>query len=180
MALAASLKPNLFSKLVLIDPVIMQSDYYGFVFPEEHYAARRRNQWESPDEMFNRFKDRPPFSLWDQRVLRDYCDYGLLPNPDGDGFVLACPPAIEATVYQQSTMGNIYPDLPRVTIPVLIVRLGDRGAFSPTDMLASPTNPELANLFPNGEDLHLKEYTHFAPMQAPDRIADIVRDFARG
>ena len=59
--------------------------------------------------MFERFHKRPPFDLWQPQVLRDYCEYGLL--PDGDGFVLACPPEIEASIYQHSNApdSNLYP-----------------------------------------------------------------------
>ena len=35
-------------------------------------------------------------------VLEDYCRFGLLPAADGQGFVLACPPAIEASIYTGS------------------------------------------------------------------------------
>ena len=50
--------------------------------------------------MFERFKDRLPFARWRPEILRDYCDYGVLPR-DGQ-FVLACPPAVEASIYENS------------------------------------------------------------------------------
>jgi len=68
-----------FAELILVDPVIMPPALYTGRPREAHYARKRRNDWRSPDEMFERFKDRPPFRDWDQAVLRDYCDYGLVP-----------------------------------------------------------------------------------------------------
>ncbi|NNC73761.1 MAG: alpha/beta hydrolase, partial [Sphingomonadaceae bacterium] len=94
-----------FERLVLIDPVIMKPSMYDTPSPfhaysiDEHPIARRRDRWASPDEMFERFKDRSPYDLWQPEVLRDYCEYGLLPAEDGDGFVLACPARLEASVY---------------------------------------------------------------------------------
>src|SRR5439155_23961370 len=103
VALAAAREPAAFAALLLLDPVILPPERYGAVRDEEHFAARRRDRWASPDEMVARFADRPPFSRWDPAVLRDYCDHGLLPAPDGNGFVLACSPAIEAAIYAAST-----------------------------------------------------------------------------
>lgn len=178
-ALAAALKPHLFSKIILIDPVIMPKAFYENPPPlADHFSAKRRNEWASPDEMFARFQPRPPFDAWQPRVLRDYCEYGLIPNPNGEGFILACPPAIEASIYQQSPLGDIYPQLPNVNIPTLIIRLGERASEGTWDMLGSPTSPDLVSYFAQGEDLVLENYNHFAPMQDPSRIAEIVRAFA--
>src|SRR5260370_35535839 len=76
---------------------------------EPHFARRRRNQWTSPDEMFESFKDRLPFRTWDPAVLRDYCDYALVPAVDGNGYVLACSPEIEASIYEASPLHD--PDI---------------------------------------------------------------------
>lgn len=178
IAHAAALRPGLFRALLLIDPVILPEDMYSQTAVEEHYAAKRRNQWASPDDMFERFKDRSPFNLWDGAVLRDYVDYGLLPDSSGTGDVLACPPAVEAAIYQQSTRTNIYPVLGSIDIPVLVVRLGDKTWFQTGDMLSSPTNPELWTHFRYGRDLCLTDYTHFAPMQNPAHFAHLIETMA--
>ena len=64
VTLAAALQPDLFAALLLIDPVIMPRENYVGVRELNHFTARRRNQWGSPDEMYERFKDRPPFSAF--------------------------------------------------------------------------------------------------------------------
>jgi pimeloyl-ACP methyl ester carboxylesterase len=181
IALAAARDPGPFGRLLLIDPVILPRERYGSDFGKEHFAARRRNEWESPQAMFDRFKDREPFSRWDPAVLRDYCDYGLLPNPDGDGFVLACPPEIEAATYAGSARGGeIYDALPNLHIPVRILRARaaeeDQPAGAPMDMSRSPTAPDIANAFPNAEDVYLPQYSHFMPMEDPQFIAGQVRE----
>jgi pimeloyl-ACP methyl ester carboxylesterase len=181
VTLAAALRPGAFAALLLVDPVIVtKAAYEGFrrLEPgEQHFAARRRNDWDSPGEMHERFKDRPPFSLWDPAVLRDYCDYGLL--PEGDHYVLACPPAIEAAVYAESAGTDIYAELATITAPVRILRARPRvmqPGEMPRDMSASPTAPDLARHFANAEDVPLPGLTHFIPMQDPGLVARHIRE----
>jgi lipase len=173
LALAAALVPAAFSRLLLLDPVIRPPNGYRGEWKESHFAARRRNQWSSPDEMFQRFENRPPFASWDRAVLRDYCDYGLLPAPGGDGFVLACPPAIEASIYANSSCpeSNIYAEISRVAVPALVVRSANQFQEGTPDMNASPTASNLASYFQIGTDLHLPDRSHFIPMEDPAWVA---------
>jgi pimeloyl-ACP methyl ester carboxylesterase len=178
ITLAAARDPGPFGRLLLIDPVILTRERYnGSDYGKEHFAARRRNEWPSPQEMFDRFKDREPFARWDPAVLHDYCAFGLLPNPEGDGYVLACPPAIEAATYAGSARGGeIYDALPNLHIPVRILRARGGSEEAPMDMSRSPTAPGIANAFPNAEDIYLPQYTHFMPMEDPAFIAAQVRE----
>ncbi len=178
VTLAAALQPALFARLLLIDPVIMPEANYVGVVEFDHFAARRRREWASPDDMFERFKDRPPFDLWQPPALRDYVDYGLLPNPSGDGYVLACEPAFEAATYNFSTAANIYPEIAAIRIPVTILRAGGALDTSVFNLSASPTAPDLAARFANAEDVPLPDYSHFIPMQAPELVARYVRQAA--
>ncbi len=179
VTVAAALEPGLFAGLLLIDPVIVPPAAYETpVDRGEHFAARRRNQWSSPAEMFESFRGRPPFDRWDPDVLRDYCEFGLLPAEDG-GFELACPPAIEAAVYAGGSRSNIYPEIESLDISVRVLRGRQRSGFASVDMGSSPTNPDLARHFPRGEDLHLPEATHFIPMESPALVAQEVEAFAR-
>ena len=172
LLLAASLVPGAFSHLVLIDPVIMPRDYYRPRTPEPHFARKRRNRWTSPDEMRDRFRDRLPFRDWDPAVLDDYCRFGLV--PDGGGFVLACPPDVEGSIYENSGQpeADLYPLMPSIRTPVTIIR-SERSRMSmdgPSDMAASPTAPDLASHFPNARDI-VVNHSHFIPMESPGTIA---------
>lgn len=178
VTLAAALQPELFGHLLLIDPVIFPRENYIGAVEIGQFAARRRNQWQSADEMFERFKDRPPFNLWKSEVLRDYVDYALLPNPSGDGFVLACAPEFEAAIYNLSTASNIYPEIATIQAPVTILRAAEPISDGSFDFSASPTAPDLAQQFPDATDVALSDYTHFIPMQAPELIAQYIRAIA--
>lgn len=182
---AAALAPGVFRSLLLVDPVIMAPETYRRTAEEgpagEHFAARRRDRWASPNEMFERFRGRLPYSAWQPAALRDYCDYGLLPAADGDGFVLACPPAIEAAVYMGSSgeNGDISGELASLEIPVRVLRARPRTAANPGDFSSSPTDPGLAGRFRHGQDVSLPHLTHFIPMEDPALVAWYIRDLAR-
>ena len=179
VTLAAALEPGIFSRLLLVDPVILARSAYAETRPEgEHFASRRRNEWASPEAMYESFHKRPPFSLWDPAVLHDYCQYGLVPNPAGEGFVLACPPQIEAATYAGSAGGDIYDEIATIDVPVRILRAKERDKDYLSDMSRSPTTPDLASNFKHAEDIYVPQYTHFIPMQDPGFVADQIRQFA--
>jgi pimeloyl-ACP methyl ester carboxylesterase len=169
---AAASKPEAFSRLLLIDPVILPPELYaerasGPQDPSAHPTAKRRNHWENWEAMEARFADRLPFKRWEPAVLQDYCRYGVLPGPEGD-FVLACPPEVEASIYLGSAGRDIYQRIPEVRVPVTVLRAPPRtGPRDVMDFSASPTWPELASKFPQARDVVLPEHSHFIPMEAP-------------
>ena len=182
---AAGAHPHRFRSLLLVDPVILDPAMYAmatsFRSADDHPVARRRNRWASPEEMFERFNDRHPFNLWVPEILMDYCRYGIV--PDGDGFVLGCPPQVEAAIYTGSAGRDIREIIGKLTLPVVVLRAKARssGRHGPVDTGAmdftrSPTWVGLAAAFPNGRDVHHPELTHFMPMQAPDLVARNIRD----
>jgi len=171
IASAAALRPSTFSTLLLIDPVIPAPEIYGSQSVDGSLIRRRRERWSSPLEMFESFIAQPPFDRWQPEVLKDYCNFGLVPT--GGEFVLACAPDVEASIYEFSTeeAANLHPILPSILVPVTVLRsgLGNQLHFE-TDW--SPTDPRLALQFSRGRDVWLPEYSHFFPMERPDLVAE--------
>ncbi len=179
MVQAAARRPERFERLVLVDPVIMEPSAYEewaedrpFQSPEEHPVARRRADFDSWEDMFARFRDRHPFRLWREDVLRDYCRHGVLAQPDGDGFTLACPPLVESSIYMGSGGTDIHEAVRTLPRPVLVVRAKRREIRQgEMDFSQSPTWEGLADAFPDGRDVYRPELTHFIPMQHPELVA---------
>jgi len=171
-------KQRIFSGMLLIDPVIFPPEMETArkaMNITEHPTQKRRNQWDSPDEMFERFSQKEPFSDWDPLVLRDYCDYGLVKVEDH--YELACPPHIEAGIYMSSEGGVVYDAIKQIDIPVNILRARQRTQNdNPFDFRPSPTNPNLVNFFANACDEQLLQ-THFVPMESPGLVAERVTTF---
>ena len=178
LALAAALAPEAFGRLLLIDPTIFARERYRGARPGEHFVARRRARWASVEAMVERFAGRPPYDTWEPRVLRDYCRYGLLPAPDGDGLVLACAPAFEGALYQVSSAegSDIYPELARIGQPTLIVRAGAVEPGPGAGFSASPTTPDLVTRLARARDHLDRDHSHFLPMESPARVAAYVRE----
>lgn len=185
LAHAAARMSERFARLVLVDPVILEPATYtshaalhGSFLDEQgrHPVARRRNHFADADAMYANFAGRGTFALWQDAVLRDYCQYGLVPADDGVGYVLACPPEIEAAIYMGSGQDNIYAELPRITMPVTLLRAKPKlGPRTEMDFSVSPTYPGLAALLPDAEDVYLPDISHFMPMQDPALVAGYIK-----
>ena len=170
-----------FRHLVLVDPVISDPQVYAAkrestsASVDDHPVARRRNHFASVDEMLERFSDRMPYKVWQREVFEDYCQYGLLPVAGGEGYELACPGYVEASIYMGNFDANLYQLIRDIEVPAVVLRANPRDPNSKEmDFSASPTWPQLADQFPRGQDVHLPELTHFIAMQDPQLVADFI------
>jgi lipase len=175
---AAASVPERFAALLLVDPVILQRHHYmmGDYTIYDHFVLKRRREWSSADEMYTSFKGRGAFATWQDEVLRDYCDYGLVPQ--GDGYTLACAPEVEAHIYGSHALrmnGDIYDAIALIDVPVRILRCA-KYMTGENLMLASPTAPDLATHFKNAVDVPLENNTHFIPMESPQLVAQHVNE----
>jgi len=168
--------PGKFGAIVLVDPVILTPERYATRDERSavgEHTLKRKSRFESPEAMFERFRGRAPFRTWREDVLRSYCFHGLERNlgPEG-GYVLRCPPEVEALIYAGASWCDVRPLLAGVRVPVTVLRA--RGAAAdrpPGDLSTSPTWPALASQFPRGRDVHLPELSHFIPMERPELVA---------
>jgi len=176
-------EPQRFLRAVLVDPVIMSPELYlartsdsGWLNDsEQHPVARRRNEFADADAMFQNFKGRGSYQSWQDEALHDYCEFGLLENPDGDNFVLACPPLVEASIYMGSASENIFENLGQIKVPMTVLRAKQKPSdLTEMDFSYSPTWDGLADQFESGRDVYLPELTHFMPMQAPELVAGYI------
>ncbi|GAC11017.1 alpha/beta hydrolase [Paraglaciecola chathamensis] len=170
---AASSLPHRFKHILLLDPVIFTPDSPDPIEtdPAKSPIAARRNEWASADEMFTRFCSLSPFSEWDPQVLRDYCEYGLLPKSESGLFELACPPLCEAAIYQSSGNGLLLEQLSSITATVKILRVKERTKDdAPFDFRPSATFKGLVGLIPGATENYLPQHTHFIPMEDPNLV----------
>jgi len=176
IALAASMIPDLAQSLILIDPIIVRRELYKTAEIKRHPVERRKNHWQSWQQMFERYQEKAPFDTWDKEVLRDYCRYGLLPVSTGDGYELACPPRIEGSIYSNSmdvAGADIYDALAKVEARVLILHPPPTVYRKIEDFIPL----DLGRFFKHGEDKLFPHLTHFIPMEAPDLVAQEILAF---
>jgi len=183
LATVAARQLDRFKHLVLIDPVIFPRQEYvdrfehpGSFDPARNPARKRKNQWRDAEEMYQRFRNRPPFDRWQVQILHDYCAHALREVPGESELQLACDPLHEATIYMsQKGNGIIYDLLPRLTLPVTLLRAApDPDNFY--NFAASPTWPGLAEALPDAREIYLPGMSHFIPMEDPDLVAGVIRE----
>jgi pimeloyl-ACP methyl ester carboxylesterase len=179
LRIAADL-PEQVETLLLIDPVIMDPVFYegkaGSPQPDTsvHPVSRRRNHFGSADDMIAHFADRFPYSQWWPEILADYCRYGLAPVKGEAGYELACPPRLEASAYLGNSASNPH-DLPaRARCPAIVLRARNGERAGLLDFSISPTWPDLAEAFREGQDVQWSDCSHFIPMEEPARLATMI------
>ncbi|WP_102867207.1 alpha/beta fold hydrolase [Pseudovibrio exalbescens] len=183
IAHAAAERAGAFKRLVLLDPVIWPSSQQNphAMNPGDHPVAGRRLKWESPKEMFERFKGKPPYSQWASEILHDYCQYGLVADDAGDAYKLACLPIREASVYTEACGPKAFEGVVNLSCDTTIIRARTRkegeGALS---FGSSPTWPDLATANLHCSDLELSDQTHFFPQEHPDSIVTIIGQMMSG
>ncbi len=176
IALAGAIQPSSIRSMILIDPIIIGQKYYGKVTKVGHPVEKRQNHWDSWQQMFERFQGKKPFDTWNEEVLKDYCRYGLWPDTANGGFTLACPPAIEGSIYNHAhdLSANIYKEIETIEAPVLVMR----AKTGPNQKTEDLIPPDLDSYFKNGRDLYLPEQTHFIPMEVPELVAREIQQMA--
>ena len=175
----AAERPAAFRHLILIDPVIMPPEFYPDVQqpvpdPAEHPVARRRGRWDDWQAMNAHFGSRPPYAHWRPEALADYCRHGLLPATDGEGWELACPPALEASVYLNALRTNLHGWFGRMSAPASVIRARTGERDGNLDFSVSPTWPGLGAALGAVRDEQWGELSHFIPMEAPERLAMLI------
>ncbi|EMD37002.1 hypothetical protein CERSUDRAFT_155418 [Gelatoporia subvermispora B] len=111
-AYAALIHPQLFSSLILIDPIIFPYEGEGTLDPRLGVpdsinrntnvvgAIQRRDRWTSREEALRLFGATPFFAAWDPEVLKIYVECGLYDAPDGS-VRLKMPGIQEAVVFSE-------------------------------------------------------------------------------
>mmetsp|Transcript_20787 Transcript_20787/g.45062 ORF Transcript_20787/g.45062 Transcript_20787/m.45062 type:complete len:321 (+) Transcript_20787:151-1113(+) len=174
--------PKPFPALLLVDPVVAPAWTYGTETSRVRqkgisaFITKRKDTFESVEEMFERFSSREPYSGWNPQVLRDYCHFGLAPAPSsaGPSLQLLCRPEIEAHWYSEASTSESnlakeveYLKEQRQRCIVLRAPSG-----SPVPFRGSPTDPELAKRLGDGaEDVLCEAMDHFIPMTHPEVVA---------
>lgn len=169
---AAARRPELFERIVLVDPVIPPPP--GIEIPEERRgrvnelasAARaRRMVRASRTEAVQAWAERKFFARWDPRALQLYAAEGLFDREDGQ-VEHKCPGEIEAMIFEQSGTLDLLRYAPRVEAPALFLRA--RYGDFPRAVYV-----QLAARMRAGRVVDL-DAGHLVPMERPDLVVDAV------
>jgi pimeloyl-ACP methyl ester carboxylesterase len=178
--LAAARRPDLFSQIVLLDPVLMPRRYILLLhllkiigrknaFPLAQRARRRRNSWANRQEALDYFREKSLFRNWEEPYLRAYVTYGLKPDEHGRT-VLLCPPEAEARGFENYPT-DIWSWPRKLKVPTLVLR----GETS--DALLPECYERFCRICTPARGRVIRGVGHFIPMENPGETLRMIRDF---
>ncbi len=172
--LAAIKRPDLFSRLILIDPVILPPKMIRSMrfmpiwlqrrkVPLIRISSRRRDHWPDRRALEEHLRSKKVFQRFDTAVWADFKTYGV--NEDVDGGVrLRFPREWESRIY--STPPNIWKYLNRDTCPITIIK----AQYS--DVITSDTWQRLNGLLDRHTLIEMQDVGHLVPFEKPLQLAD--------
>ena len=174
---AAARRPDLFTQLVLVDPVVPPPPNVPRT-PERvaamnrlvEGARKRRAHFSSRAEACAQWAKRKLFARWDRRALALYAEDGLRNAADG-GVELKCPPEVEATIFAESGSLDLFAIARQVVTPVLMLWAA-QGDFP------RPVYEVLASSMADGR-VETLEAGHLTPMERPDLVVDAALRFVQ-
>lgn len=174
--LASIRRPDLFKRVVMIDPVILPKSWvlssmlmpYSLmvkVHPLVKIASRRRDTWSSRPEMKEYFLKKKIFQRWDPAALDDFVNHG---TRDCDaGVRLAYSPAWESRVY--STPPYLWSKLTKSPVPTHIIR----AEYS--DVLISSSWQSIQRKAKNTTFYQMDGVGHLLPFEKPKELSSHIR-----
>jgi len=165
--LAAAARPDLFDRLLLVEPVMLPP-------PEAllqrliEGARRRRTHWSSRHAARQYFSTLSFFAVWEPRVLDLYIEEGLAQRADGS-VVLKCPGEVEATIFAAAAGLNLPSTVMALDCSISVL-WAKRSTFFPRSCYE-----ELVRAIPRGRLLEV-DAGHWAPMERPDIVVQAARE----
>ncbi|MBI1884829.1 MAG: alpha/beta hydrolase [Chloroflexi bacterium] len=171
---SAASRPDLFSRLVAIEPIIFPPEATEASFRRRDQLAegarKRRAVWPGYDEMTEAYRGRPTFARWRGDILRIYVEEGTFVREDGQ-IELKCPGETEARIYEGRIAMDAWSVLPRVRCPVLVLR-GEE-----TDQYLSWGAEGVSQRVADGRLGTIEGGSHFSPMEKPEAVLEAITRF---
>ncbi len=173
--LAAAEKPELFSQIILIDPVTLGSKKRvaaGLAkklklwerFSPAYKAKRRRYEFESRQQAFDYYQTKALFKDFHPKCFEDYINYGL--QPADDGYQLTFLPQVEADIFNHMPT-KLPKDLSQVEGSIFYAK--DSNIFGPSDIKWWRKRHPHFNLI-------CFDGYHLFPFEQPEKAAKAIAD----
>ena len=178
--LLAYARPDLVSRLILIDPVILSYSYriiYKFlqkaglmkIHPMVRGALMRRNKWENQNEAIEYFETKKLFRNISKNVIEDYVTDGLKKNIT-QKYELSCHPEWEAANFRLSP-DEIGFNLKKSNVPIKLI-------LPPNSYVCNrESQRKLERLMPNIEIVNIKDTSHMLPLESFEAVSDEINKF---
>ena len=170
-------RPDLFSKLILIEPVFLSPAILDMMAermadpsfnPMVKAALKRRNQWDSRRDAWERFRSKKHFARMSDDLLWDYVN-GIT-QPTEDGFKLAYPREWEAHFYARPPR-DVWGLLPQISHPTLAIRADQ------SDTLFTQAWDLWQARQPTATFIELPDLGHLLMLENPSLVAETVLEW---
>ena len=177
ISVAAAIKrPDLFEKLILIDPVIfdwkflLPSQILPFsllkkIIPIAKISAKRRNQWASKEEVYELWRKKRVFKRFSDESLKDLIDAAISSNGNG-GMTLTFSRDWETRIY--TTAPYVFSKMMKLEIPIIVVK----AEF--TDVITKDLWKTWQAKQPQTQFIEFKNAGHLVPLESPKELANIL------
>jgi pimeloyl-ACP methyl ester carboxylesterase len=177
-ALAAAKRPDLYERILMVDPVLMPPPEMREAFMARRppfslaeMARKRRAVWPSRRAVLEAWsKAAHAFSSWDPRALEIYAEEGFRDREDGQ-VELKCATDVEAAVFENNASLDPFGFAPHIAAPTRIL-WGARGSFPRAAYEA------FASRIPRAAIVDL-DAGHLVTMERPGLVAEQALDFVR-
>ena len=178
---AATLQPERFRALILIEPVLLPPMALRIFELGLHHAVeriplvrgarQRRDRWPSREAAFAHLRPKPVFARIPDAVLWDYVEHGLVPDGAAAAeLTLACPRDWEARIYATPPT-DVWRVLPRLLPPTLALRGAD------SDTISTASWHKWQRLQPQARFVELDGLGHLLCFEDPGRVAAEIERF---
>jgi len=176
---AAVKRPDLFSKLVLLEPVFLPPKVIfwgsfvprfmrGWFLPFIPRAKNRTHLWDSREEVFTSYRNKKVFSHFSDEVLRDFVEHGL-EEKEGGKVGLVYPREWEAHIY--SFFPGVWKPLKTIELPILGVR-GEK-----SDTIFPHAWAFWKAHYPGHTLVEFPDSGHLVPLEYPQKVVEQMLSF---
>lgn len=163
------------SRMVLIEPILLPSQFYELELSVEQHplasrSIRRRNRWEGEKEARDYLRGKPLFMRWDEEMLDLYIKHGMTGDAEG-GLELSCHPRREAALFMGGMAVDPWSLLEKITCPVLLLE-GEESENRPVVDLR-----RAASVIPSAELKTVEGAGHLVPMEKPREVLALLQGF---
>jgi pimeloyl-ACP methyl ester carboxylesterase len=176
LRLAARSAASLFASAVLFEPPVFPSasaahhaEAASKQQPLIERSAQRRAHWESPDALYRLLAMRGMFQRFRPDMLAAHCRATLRPLPEG-GYTLACPPAVESSIFRGHRTADTWDRLPSIRQPIHLV---SSDAMAPERSWVSAVLPEMAARIPGASLDVIPDTGHMLIFEVPEACHDL-------
>lgn len=160
--------------MILIEPIFLPEEIYSMDLkvkdhPLASQSIKRKNSWQDENTALEYLKSKSLFAGWDEQILQFYLKYGM-EKQEGE-LKLTCSPRNEAAMFMGGKSINPWPLLKKITCPVLVLE-GEKSSNKEFVDL-----PRAVSLLSDGRYKQVEDAGHLIPMQKPQEVAKIIKDF---